>query len=116
MKRKIIFIIISVILIACGYIIYVNKHRDYRLMRYGDAIVIKVDKYKYINGRLPNSLREIGVIEKDGADAIYYLKQDSVNYMLWYGVSLGESMTYYSDSKKWENSYRKMKNAPARNK
>jgi hypothetical protein len=37
---------------------------------------------------------------------LFYSKWDSVNYLVWYGTDLGESMTYYSDSKKWEERQR----------
>lgn len=105
------FIIVGIVIIAYAY--FIHGHRNNRLIEKGNRIASKIEKFKNIHGRLPISLEEIGVIEGDNADAIYYLRQDSTgNYMLWFGSSLGESITYYSDSGDWESTYRKMLPAP----
>lgn len=54
------------------------------------------------NGYLPNSLKDIGIKEKDGSDPpLYYqkAKNASYEYSVSFGTSLGESKIYYSDSK-----------------
>jgi hypothetical protein len=91
---------------------YLKDYRDNKLQRKGNEIINKIEQFKTTNKRLPNSLKEIGLIEEEGVDALYYSKQekDSENYMISYGTSLGESKIYYSDTKKWEDFYREMKN------
>lgn len=106
--RRYYYLIIIVLSIVC-YLFFINGHRNRRLIENGNRIVSKIEEFKNKNGRLPISLDEIGVIEGDYADAIYYLRQDSIgNYMLWFGTSLGESITYFSDRGDWESTYRKM--------
>jgi hypothetical protein len=39
---------------------------------------------------------------------LFYEKRDSVNYMVYFGTSLGESMIYYSDTKEWDYRLRGM--------
>jgi hypothetical protein len=69
------------------------------LINKGNAIVEQIEGFKQVNGRLPNSLSELGIQQND----LFYSKWDSVNYMVWFGSDLGESKTYYSDTKKWED-------------
>ena len=91
---------------------YLKDERENRLVKKGNAIIEQIESYKKANGMLPNSLLDVGITEDEGADAIYYSIQNSSkkNYMIWFGTSLGESKTYYSDNKKWEDFYREMKN------
>jgi hypothetical protein len=77
-------------------------------MEEGNALVEKIETFKTKNGRLPNSLEDIGMEEKDG-DVVYYTKKDSLHYIVFFGVSMDESKIYFSDSKRWEDRYRKMR-------
>ncbi len=80
-------------------------------MAEGGRIAKRVELFKNTHGTLPNSLEEIGVQQNEGADALYYLRQDrtdGANYMIWFGTNLGESMTYFSDTQQWEDRYRTM--------
>ena len=43
--------------------------------------------------------------EKDGA-LFCYEKVDSLNYIVWFGTTLGEGIYYYSDTKQWEDRLR----------
>ena len=75
------------------------------MVKRGNEIVKKIENYRDVYGDLPDSLREVGV--KEGP--VYYWKVDSVNYILWFGTYLGESVIYYSDSKRWEKELRGFK-------
>jgi len=71
--------------------------------RLGEQVVAKVEKFRQVNGRLPDSLQEIGIEVKSLSDPpVYYLKKSSDHYIVWYGLNLGESMTYDSHTKLWE--------------
>jgi hypothetical protein len=64
----------------------------------GNAIVSKIETFRRETGRLPNSLSEIGVEEREsGPD---YCKTSRNGYIVWYGTTLGESDTYDSQTKK----------------
>jgi hypothetical protein len=71
----------------------------------GDIIVHKIEDYRMHNAKLPNDLRAIGIDEKEDGP-FYYMKKDSLNYVLWFGTSVGESTIYYSDSSRWESRFR----------
>jgi hypothetical protein len=110
-KYKYLLIIFGVLLIIFSvWFFYLKDARENRLMKEGNELVEKIEAFKDINNRLPISLEEIGIEERDGVDALYYTKRDSLHYTVSFGTSLGESKFYYSDNKKWEDRYRKIKN------
>jgi hypothetical protein len=74
----------------------------------GNGIIVKIELFKKKNGKLPDQLSDLGIKETEQGP-IYYEKRDSINYTVSFGTSMGESMIYYSDSKKWEELYREMK-------
>lgn len=88
-------LLINILFLSCS-------SRENMLMDEGNDLSNKIEMYKIKKGRLPNTLSDIGFIEKEEGP-LYYKKIDSSNYIIWFGTSLGESKTYYSDTKKWEN-------------
>jgi hypothetical protein len=66
-----------------------------------NAIVLKVEEFKRANGRLPNSLHEVGVEEYENCPC--YCKTKDNGYLVWYGTTLGQSDTYDSRTKKWSD-------------
>lgn len=67
-----------------------------------NAMIARIDSFRQVNDRLPESLREIGEHESEEGPLYYLKKSDSV-HLLWYGTTLGESNVYTSDTKKWES-------------
>lgn len=67
----------------------------------GDKVIIKIEKFRNETGRLPNSLTEIDISEKESGP-IYYQKKSDSKYILWFGKELGESMVYDSETKEWK--------------
>jgi|SRR5579859_209091 len=71
--------------------------------RLGEEIVRKIESFRVAQTRLPESLDEIGIEVKSLSDPpVYYRKESPDRYIVWYGLSLGESMTYDSATRKWE--------------
>ena len=75
--------------------------RNASLIENGNQIAVRIDAYKSDNGRLPSNLNDIGIEEKEEGP-IYYQKQSDSKYILWFGDGLGESITYDSESNKWQ--------------
>jgi hypothetical protein len=86
---------LSLILASC-----VGDSREHLLMREGDEIVKGIESFRKENQRLPESLSEIGVEEKEEGP-IYYAKKSDMRYVVWFGMELGESVTYDSETRKW---------------
>lgn len=75
-----------------------------------NQIIHKVEEYRKLENRLPDNLNAIGIKETEEGP-VFYKKIDSLNYIVWIQAnsSVGDSKIYYSDSKKWEEGYRKIK-------
>ncbi len=80
---------------SCGAV-----SREHRLKSEGDKIVARIERFKEERQRLPVSLSEVGIEEKEEGP-IYYDKKSSTRYVVWFGMELGESVTYDSETRKW---------------
>lgn len=97
---KVLVLLFSIVVIGCD-------SAEKKLMKEGDELVVKIEKHKVENGHLPNNLESLG-IKETMEGPLYYVKWDSVNYMVYFGTDLGESMIYYSDTKEWDYRLRGM--------
>lgn len=68
--------------------------------RTGRKIISRVESFRISDGRLPETLEEIGVADPNLR--IFYRKTNDNEYIVWFGTTLGESETYNSRTKKWE--------------
>ena len=100
-KPRILFCILLFLTTNCG-------DSDKELVKQGNELVNKIEKFKSENNRLPLKLEEMGINETIESP-LFYEKKDSVNYIIWFGTSLGESRIYYSDKKEWDYRLRGMK-------
>ncbi|MBJ2173778.1 hypothetical protein JBL43_05980 [Aureibaculum sp. A20] len=87
-----IFICLLLIVYSCS----IENERE----QYAKIIIEKVEQFKTEQNRLPKNVSEIGLIELENSKAFYEKKTDST-YIVWFGLSLGESKTYNSTTKKW---------------
>lgn len=106
--RILLFVLLSVItLVSIHFGMW--YFRIYDLKKQGEEIVDKVEEYRSNYGHLPVNMASFGMEEGDGVDTPFYVKVDSKNYFVAFGVGFDEMLTFYSDSQEWENGYRKMK-------
>lgn len=77
------------------------QNRKDALMEKGNTLIEQIERFKKTNGTLPNSLKDLKV-EETLEGPLYYEKKDSISYILWFGLELGESIKYNSLQKKWE--------------
>lgn len=69
-------------------------------MQMAENVIQKIESFQKQENRLPLSLSEIGIEEKESGP-IYYLKKNNSEYIVWYGLSTGRSKVYDSKSKNW---------------
>lgn len=67
---------------------------------YAEMLIEKVEEFEEKHKRLPKSVSELGLIEKEDSPA-YYQKTSDSTYIIWYGLSLGASNIYHSHTEKW---------------
>jgi hypothetical protein len=89
-------ILISVLLLFATYSCSIENDRE----KYAELIIEKVKYFKKEKNRLPKNVSEIGLVELENSKAFYEKKTDST-YIVWFGLSLGESKTYNSTTKEW---------------
>jgi hypothetical protein len=73
-----------------------------REFRQGNEIVRSIDAFRERGGKLPASLSEVGVTGKD-QDRYFYQACVNGQYIVWFGTTLGKSMTYDSATHKWDS-------------
>lgn len=94
MKR--IIKILTLVLLSGLYSCEFNNEQQ----EYAEMLIEKVETFKTKNNRLPKDVSELGLTEKMDGPAFYQIQTDST-YMVWYGLSVGESKVYSSATKKW---------------
>ena len=89
---KILTLILLIGLYSCDF---KSERQDY-----AEMLIEKVEIFKKNNNRLPKDVAELGITELMDSPAFYQVKSDST-YIVWYGLSVGESKIYRSSTKKW---------------
>lgn len=84
------------------YLFFSGTLREYILKRKSEPIIEKVEEYKKVKGFYPKKISDAGYPEPDESGPIFYEPKDSnTSYEIFFGMSLGESVTYDSKTKKW---------------
>lgn len=110
MKKYIVLTLIAIGFLFCFWFFYLKDKREKELISKGNDLIERIEKYKTVNHKLPNSLLDVGIKEDENTETQFsYEKKDNTHYFIWLGISAEESKFYYSDSRKWENVYREMK-------
>lgn len=91
--------IIKILTLVLLFGLYSCEFKNER-QEYAEMLIEKVETFKINNNRLPKDVSELGLTEKMDSPAFYQIKSDST-YMIWYGLSVGESKVYRSATKKW---------------
>ena len=113
MKRLPLLTLLFLVLCLLSCSSYIEKNK-----KTGNLIIERIEQYKKDNGHLPDQINYVdseydfldfqndstvvSVLEID-REVFCYQKTDSVNYMLWFGTTLGEGIYYYSDTKTWKD-------------
>jgi hypothetical protein len=68
----------------------------------GDRIISEIASARVRDGHLPESLSEIGVSDQE-SDKFFYNKCSDTRFIVWFGTTLGESMTFDSATGSWRS-------------
>jgi hypothetical protein len=95
LKKTFIFFLLGLLVfVSYMYILHNN------MIKNGNIIVAKIESYKKLNKKLPNSIEQIGIQETLEGPFFYDLI-DSTTYEVSFGLTLGESAVYNSHKKQW---------------
>jgi len=73
-----------------------------RQIHAGNELIGRIESYRRAHRRLPGSLQETGLRDHD-ALRVSYQKCSDDKYVVWFGTTLGESISYTSSIRKWES-------------
>lgn len=88
-------LILSLGLTSCEWY---NKRE---IVREGNELIAKIEAFKKENGRLPETLMEIGKKPEELEGPIIYDKKSSTRYELSAMLSMDSSYCYDSETKEW---------------
>ena len=71
-------------------------------IRRGNELVSRIESFRQKHGRLPASSDELRISGPD-AFQIFYEKCTETKYIVWFGTTVGESMTYSSEIRTWNS-------------
>ena len=109
MTVKKIYIIVSIIILTILLFFFVKDKRERDLTQRGEYVIERIEPFRKKNHRLPKDLNEIGIMEEENSNALYYDIRNDTSYTVSFIMSIDYNKTYYSDTKKWENGYRDIK-------
>ena len=72
--------------------------REHRLIRQARPVQAALENYRQQHGNYPESLEAARIPQPD---EIFYQRSED-GYQLWFGLELGESMTFCSDTGTWK--------------
>ena len=99
---KKILIVLVVILVLLGWILCIQYREDKLYEKEGQVLIDKIEYYKSIHKRLPNSMESLG--EKETmSNGPYYEKVDSNVYKIYFCIGFDDYKVYNSRDKKWSN-------------
>ena len=96
---RLLFVVSMTLLIIVAAPTIAPKWRQMELMRQSEPIHEALKAYHQKHGGYPESLDPIGISSREEGP-IYYQREGG-SYLLWFGTSLGESLTYRSNEGKW---------------
>jgi hypothetical protein len=97
MKKVLLALLVVVVI---GIIVWIRTPDPKQ--RQGEHIQRLVEDFRQSQHRLPSSLNELGITDFEFGP-IYYEVVDDRDYCLWYGTSLGESVSYNSTTRLWRD-------------
>lgn len=103
MKIAVIIFIGLILFLGIGAMIFYHKpmwlfyHHE---LRTANEIISRVEAFRSSHGKLPETLREIDY--EDPHERVFYFKLSDEEYCLSFGTDLGQSETYRSQIRKWE--------------
>jgi hypothetical protein len=103
MRRLLIglIVLVAAFVVAASLSIFPDRFAYRDQFAAGEEVVERIERYREYHGTLPATLDDIG-IEERLESPIHYTRRDSQQYQVWFGTSLGESITYHSERGSWE--------------
>lgn len=102
--------IISIVSVLIIFLIFPFFNFKNKAIKNGNQIVIKIEAFINEKGYLPDSFQDVnlksdefwgGMATSKKGVKYYFKKISDVDYIIYFDYALGESITYNSETKKW---------------
>lgn len=91
-------------IIWLSWVFHWESPRDRVLKQQGQQVVLQIETFKKVHGRLPDNLRELGLAESEDGPIYYNKNKDGLNYSVSFsGATIGESVYYDSYDGLWHD-------------
>jgi len=94
-------IVLFALLFFMFLFIWLRYNEDNQYEKRGKELISKVEEFRNREGRLPNTISELGLIEPMN-EGPYYQKKDTLHYVVFFNIGFDNLKTYYSETKKWK--------------
>ena len=97
------FVLIALASLAVVVVILFSFQGEWRergLKKQSEPIQAALETYRQQHGRYPDSLSQAG-LEETEEGPLYYDRKSETAYILWYGLTLGESRVFHSVDRQW---------------
>ena len=112
-KKTIIFLIVLFFSFLILFFLYWNIGNGYvnHAKKIGTQIIEKIENYKNVNGKTPDSFIDLGLAPNELWGGIateykginfWYDRISDNDYNIYFDLSVGEALYYHSDTKEWE--------------
>ena len=102
--RTILIVFSIAFVLAAGFLLFIRFAPDSwiysREIAQGNRDAQKIDAYRRGTGRLPASLEDVVETESESGP-IYYQRCSETHYILSFGTTLGEGISWDSDDRRW---------------
>ena len=103
MKTPLIILLLLAVLLGVAAMFFFSwpkwlfYHHEYSV---ANEMISRVEAFRAGHRSLPATEEELGFHDPD--ERVFYAKISNNEYCLWFGTTLGESETYWSHEKRWE--------------
>ncbi len=77
------------------------KWHHFKLQRQARPMIQALERHRQQHGTYPEDSATVGFPIKDESGPHYYQRQHPTEYIIWYGTTLGEGVTYDSTDGQW---------------
>jgi len=100
MLKKIIIGLGVMLAIVVAIVLYLRSVEDKGYKDRGYEMIVQVENFKRLHGKLPQSITDLDIEEPMGTGP-YYEQIDSTKYKVYFNIGFDNTLTYYSDTKEW---------------
>lgn len=102
MQRALSFVFVVVFILLVAFVVYATTPELWPIYKEAQLVITKIEEFKKVNSRLPETVKEIAPEYWKEEGPIYYEKKDENSYRVSFGLmSVGESYVYDSETREW---------------